>query len=154
MSLNKINPKIFRHIFNLYGPFLGAGIRVDRISSDWREFDMSMKLRWYNRNYVGVHFGGSLYAMVDAPYMLIASKLLGDDYVIWDKAAEIEFIKPGKGRVRAHFTITDQQLEEARKHMANGDKYLPIYSVDILDEDNDVVARAHKTLYMRKKREQ
>jgi uncharacterized protein DUF4442 len=55
----------------LYPPYLGAGIRVTRVSHDFREIDVQMGLRWWNRNYVGTHFGGSLYSMIDPSLMLM-----------------------------------------------------------------------------------
>ncbi|MBI3536769.1 MAG: DUF4442 domain-containing protein, partial [Chloroflexi bacterium] len=66
---------ILRHL-NLYPPFVGAGIR-SKISRDHRRIEVWMKLRWYNLNAVGTHFGGSLYAMCDPWFMLILIKALG-----------------------------------------------------------------------------
>jgi hypothetical protein len=96
-----------KFVLNLYGPYLGAGIRIRNISLDWRQLQVSMKLRWYNRNAVGTHFGGSLYSMVDPHLMLLLMKLIGKGYTIWDQAAEITFKEPGKGTVSAIITITD-----------------------------------------------
>ena len=56
---------LFRLMMNLYPPFLGAGIRVKRVTSDYREIDVEMGLHFYNRNFVGTHFGGNLLAMTD-----------------------------------------------------------------------------------------
>src|SRR5437868_13852984 len=81
---------------NLWPPFLGAGIRVKRIASDMKAIDVEMKLRWWNANYVGTHFGGSLFAMTDAFYMLMLMANLGRDYIVWDRAASIRYRKPGK----------------------------------------------------------
>ncbi|MCG8563637.1 MAG: hypothetical protein MI747_00990 [Desulfobacterales bacterium] len=61
----KLTPRLIKWGLNIYGPFVGAGIKMEYIAQDWRSARVSMKLRWYNRNIMGVHFGGSLYAMVD-----------------------------------------------------------------------------------------
>ena len=74
-----------------------------------------MKLRFWNRNYVGTHYGGSLYSMADPFYMLMLMENLGRDYIVWDKAASIRFRKPGKGRVKAEFRLTDAQLDDIRE---------------------------------------
>ncbi|HMV43035.1 MAG TPA: hypothetical protein PKD50_10905, partial [Leptospiraceae bacterium] len=50
----------FRLLLNFYFPYLGAGITVTHISKDFRRFDVKMRLRGYNRNFVQTHFGGSL----------------------------------------------------------------------------------------------
>ena len=149
----KLTPRLFRWILNIYGPYLGAGIRVERISADWREIQVSMKLRWFNRNAVGTHFGGSLYSMVDPHLMLMLMNLLGKDYIVWDKSAEIDFIRPGRGRVMANFTITDDDLQAIRNNTAQGEKYLPHFSIRVIDTEGKLVARIKKILYIRRKTE-
>ena len=74
---------------NVWPPFAGAGIRVVRLDADWRAIDVEMKLRFWNSNYVGTHYGGSLYSMTDPFYMLMLIENLGREYVVWDKAATI-----------------------------------------------------------------
>lgn len=147
--LNK--PSNLATVMNLYGPYLGAGVRVETISKDFRYARVSMKLKWYNRNYVNTHFGGSLYSMTDPFFMLLIMNNLGREYVVWDKAADVDFIKPGKGKVTAEFTLTDAMLEDIRLQTDSGDKYLPSYPVEVKDESNEVVARINKVLYIRKK---
>ena len=140
-----------KRILNWYGPYLGAGVKLEHIAEDWREVRVAMHMRWYNRNAVGTHFGGSLYAMIDPHYMLMLMKLLGQDYIVWDKAAHIEFIKPGTGTVRATMQVTEQQLNDIYLNTHNGEKYLPEFIVEIHNEVGELVAKAHKTLYVRKK---
>jgi len=140
-----------RRLINLWPPFLFTGIHATRISPDYREVDCQLSLRWYNRNYVGTHFGGSLFAMTDPWYMLMLMPLLGRDYFVWDQQAGIEFIAPGRGKVTARFRIDDATLAEIRERTANGEKYLPQFVIDIVDEQNELIARITKTLYVRKK---
>ena len=136
----------------MFGPYRGAGIRVEHIADDFSEATVSMRLRWYNTNYVGTHFGGSLYSMVDPFYMLLLMNRLGRDYIVWDKAAFIDFIRPAKGKVSAHFVLTEQMLEDVRHNTADGNKYQPCWPVEIHDEAGELVARIDKTLYIRRKR--
>jgi len=132
--------RLLRWLMNFYPPYLGAGIRVRHISDDFRQAQVRMGLRWYNRNYVGTQFGVSLASMTDPFFLLMLLQNLGDDYVVWDKAANIEFVSPGKGRVYADFTITEQLLDEIRQHTAGGDKYLPRLHVEVRDEQGTLVA--------------
>jgi acyl-coenzyme A thioesterase PaaI-like protein len=141
-----------RRILNIYGPYLGAGVKVDYLAKDFREAHVSMKLSWYNRNYVGTHFGGSLFSMADPFYMLLLMNNLGRDYIVWDASASIDFVSPGRGRVHARFVVSDAMLEEIRQQTANGDKFLPRYEVLIKDDDDNLVARVQKQLYIRRKR--
>ncbi len=146
-----MNHRAFRLLLNLYPPYLGAGVRVRHVSPDFREIVVEMPLRFFNRNYVGTHFGGSLYAMVDPFYMLMLIKNLGPDYIVWDKAASIEFVKPGRGTVRAHFRLDEKVLDEIKEKVKDGGKYLPTFTVPVVDRHGDVVARVEKVLYVRKK---
>jgi hypothetical protein len=142
---------MLKYRINLYPPFLGAGIRVKHIAPDYREVIVTMKLSWYNRNYVGTHFGGSLAAMTDPFYMLMLIHILGKEYTVWDKTSTIDFIAPGRGTVTAHFTLKDDQVAEIKSKTANGDPYYPEFSVDIVNETREIIARVNKKLYVRKK---
>jgi acyl-coenzyme A thioesterase PaaI-like protein len=140
-----------RRVLNWYGPYLGAGVKIEYIADDWHEIRVAMHMKWYNRNAVGTHFGGSLYAMIDPHFMLMLMKLLGKDYIVWDKSAQIDFIKPGTGTVRAVMKISADDLAEITNMTQSGDKYLPKYEVEIIDQQGELVARAIKTLYIKKK---
>jgi len=114
---------------------------------------VEMPLRFYNRNYVGTHFGGSLYAMVDPFYMLMLIQILGPEYVVWDRSARIDFIKPGRGRMRADFDISPETVAEIKDRTVGGEKYLPTFTADIVGPEEAVVARATKELYIRRRRD-
>ena len=143
--------RLLRWAMNFYPPYLGAGVRIQHIAGDFREVRVKMGLGWYNRNYVRTQFGGSLYSMTDPFFMLMVMENLGSDYIVWDKAASIDFIAPGKGPVYADFRIEEALLDEIRQRTAGGDKYLPQLHVDVHDGDGTLVARVHKTLYVRLK---
>jgi acyl-coenzyme A thioesterase PaaI-like protein len=137
-------------MFNLYPPYLGAGVRV-RVSPDLRTFHVRMRLRFWNRNYVGTHFGGSLYSMCDPFFMLILFKALGPGYIVWDKQATIRFRRPGRGTVNATFHIPQERIDEIRAAADAAGKTEPVFRVDVLDEAGEVVAEVEKLLYVRKK---
>lgn len=147
-----MKPGLFRRLMNLWPPFLFTGIRVTRISADYREVDVALPLTWYNRNYVGTHFGGSLFAMTDPFYMLMLMTILGRDYIVWDKSAAIDFVAPGRGRVTAAFRLDEALIDEIRERTKDGDKYLPEFEIDVVDGAGMLVARVTKTLYIRRKR--
>jgi len=137
-------------LINLYPPFLGAGIRSWRI--DEYTTQVEMKLTVLNRNILGTHFGGSLYAMCDPWFVLILMRALGPDYIVWDKAANIQFIQPGRGKVVATFHIPVERVDEIRQEADNNRKTEPTLTVDVLDEQGQVVARVEKLLYVRKRK--
>jgi acyl-coenzyme A thioesterase PaaI-like protein len=140
-----------RRWMNIWPPFLFSGIRILSISDDFREAVIELRSRKLNMNYVGVHFGGAIFSMTDPFHMLLTMNLLGRGYVVWDKAARIEYLKPGKGTLRAHFRITDEMLADVRDNtLQDGDKYFPEWPVEVLNTDGETVARVFKTLYIRK----
>jgi len=134
---------------NAWPPFLGAGIRVTRMASN--AIDVEMRLRFWNRNYVGTHFGGSLYSMTDPFFMLMLLENLGPEYLVWDKAATIRFKKPGRGKVRAEFRLSDEQIDEIRQAVAANGKTEPTFAVQVKDEAGEVVAEVEKVLWVKRK---
>ena len=145
------NPESLRAQLNAYPPYAGGGVLVTHIAEDASEIRVEMPLTEQNLNLVGTHFGGSLYAMVDPHLMILLMQRLGPDYVVWDKEATIGFRKPGVGTVHATVRVTDEAIAAMRAATANGDKCLPQWTLEVLDEGDEVVATVLKTLYVRRK---
>lgn len=142
---------LFKILVNSWPPLFFAGIKLTYLAADYREAHVTLKLRWYNRNYVGVQYGGSLMSMTDPWYMLLLMHNLGGDYFVWDKHAEIDYVAPGKTHVHAHFKISEETLADIREQTASGEKYIPEFSVDILDDHNKLVARVKRRVYIKLK---
>jgi acyl-coenzyme A thioesterase PaaI-like protein len=153
MSLLFHHPRLFRRALTWFPPYWGTGIRVAEVAPDFGRVVVEMKATALNRNAFGTHFGGSLYAMCDPFYCLMLVARLGPAYVVWDQAARIDFIKPGRGKVRAVFEWSDAQLQDIVTQAEGGQKVLPEREVLITDEAGDMVARVHKTLYVRRKKQ-
>ena len=151
--MRKVSARTVRRVLNLWPPFLFAGIRAVELADDFRHARVELRMRPWNRNYVGTHFGGSLFAMTDPFWMLMVLNTIGDDYIVWDKAATIEFEKPGRGTVAAEFRLDDATLDELRAAAAGGDKVLRWFEAPVRDASGEVVAMVRKQLYVRRKRE-
>ena len=147
-----MNAKLLKFGMNIWPPFLGAGIKVHNISADYKSASVSLKMSFLNTNVSGVHFGGSLFAMTDPFFMIMVQHNLGKDYIVWDRAAKIDFIKPGKGRVKASFDIAHDQIEEIKLSAEAGEKVFKDFTVEVKNQLGEVVASIVKTLYIRKKR--
>ncbi|OUR93552.1 hypothetical protein A9Q84_18970 [Halobacteriovorax marinus] len=147
----KLLSKYLFQILNIYPPYLGAGVKSKKLNKEGTKVLVTMKLSALNANYVGTHFGGSLYSMCDPFYMLMLMQIIGKDYLVWDKSASIEFKKPGKGKVSALFEISPAEVEDILANTKDGKPYEPKFSVDVLDEDQNLVARVEKTLWVKKK---
>lgn len=143
--------RLFYWLLNFYPPYAGAGIGA-KGSPDLRRFEVTMKERPWNRNVFGTHFGGSLYSMCDPFFVLILSEQLGRDYIVWDKAAKVRFVRPGKGTVKALFELPPGELERVKAEVESAGKAEPTYTVEVKNAAGEVVAQVEKLLYVRKKR--
>lgn len=152
LSSFQVTANTLKWVLRIYAPYLGAGIKVLEIADDYSYTKVKMPLRFYNKNYFGTHFGGSLYSMVDPFYCLMLVERLGKDYIVWDKGADINFVSPGKGTVYAEFRISTEEVEHIRGQAENGSPVTPHFTVDIVDAQGTVVAHVDKRLYVRKKK--
>ena len=139
-------------MLNLWPPLLFAGIHVQEISPDFRHARVRLRRTPFTTNYVGTQFGGSLFAMTDPFWMLLVMRNLGPGYVVWDKAGEIEFVRPARTAVTARFEVTDDVLSELRQAADDGTKVLRWFSTDVVADDGTVVARVRKQLHIRRAR--
>jgi acyl-coenzyme A thioesterase PaaI-like protein len=145
--------RALRRVLNLWPPFLFSGIRVLELADDFSRARVVLKRQWYNRNFVGTHFGGSLFAMTDPFWMVMALCRLGDRYIVWDKSAAIEFVEATKAPVFAEFVLGDATLDEIRAATAGGEKCLRWFETEVRTADGEVIARVRKELYVRRKRD-
>lgn len=149
-----MKPSTLKRGMNFWPPFFFAGIRIRHIADDWRTVDVELRQRRLNMNYVGTHFGGSLFSMTDPFFMLMLMNILPKDYTVWDKSARIDFIKPGKGLLRARFVVTDTMIEEILAATPNeGDLVCPTWTILIEDQAGDTVAKIDKTLHIRHRKD-
>jgi hypothetical protein len=142
---------MWRWGFNFFPAYRGTGGRVTYIAGDWREIRIKLPLNWRTRNYVGTIFGGSLYGAVDPFYMIMFIKLLGPQYIVWDKAATIRFRKPGRAALTARFVLTDEELAAIRAATATEPSVDRTYVVELVDAAGVVHASIEKTIYIRRK---
>lgn len=143
----------FRHFINLWPPFLFNCIRVQSVAKDWTAARVVLRLRPWNRNYVGTQFGGNLFSMTDPFWMLLVMHQLGKDYYVWDQAASIKFVAPGKNDVYADFKLEPKVVEELRAAAAGGEKVLRWFEVKVKTASGEVIARVRKQIYVRLKPE-
>ena len=146
-------PNMARFIFNLYKPFRGAGIKVVSISSDFRTIKVEMPLRKTNKNIMGSHFGGSLYAMADPFFMYMLMQALGSRYYVWDQEATIRFLKPAYSNVLATYQLRPSEIDQIVKQTALGQKCLHAFKTVITQSDGQVVAEIEKIVYCRLKKQ-
>lgn len=143
--------RLMRWGFNFFPAYRRTGARITYISADWQEVHISLPLNWKTKNYVGTIFGGSMYGAVDPVYMVMFIKLLGPEYIVWDKVASIQFKNPGRSMLQAKFLIEDQELQTIREELRTKAKIDRAYQIELRDKDNNICALVEKTIHFRKK---
>ena len=143
--------RIFRWGFNFFPAYRGTGGRIVYIAEDWHEVRVKLPLNWRTRNYVGTIYGGSIYASIDPIYMLMLMKILGPEFIVWDKAARIRFRKPGRETLFVNFRLEPGEIAEIKTLTASEKSIDRIYNVELKDRQGIVHASIEKTLYVAKK---
>jgi acyl-coenzyme A thioesterase PaaI-like protein len=143
--------RLMRWGFNFFPAYRRTGARITYIANDLHEVRIKLPLTWKTRNYVGTMFGGSMYAAVDPIFMLMFIKLLRPEYVVWDKAATIQFKRPGRSTLRARFEIQKPELKAIREELERNSALDRVYRIELLDENGSICAVIEKTIYFKKK---
>jgi acyl-coenzyme A thioesterase PaaI-like protein len=151
MGRKKLFSKNLKMI-NFWPPFIGAGIKVKKINEQRTRFDVSMRLTSRNKNIFGTQFGGTLYAMTDPFYAFILFLNLGEDYIVWDKSASIDFVSPGRSRVNAVIEITEEEIKRIKEEVDKIGKNTYHFSTNVVDKDLNIVAKVNKEIYVRYKK--
>ncbi|MGC3818960.1 DUF4442 domain-containing protein [Acinetobacter sp. G11] len=145
-------PAISKFLLNRYAPYRGAGIEIDKVDLANYHTRIKMPLTRKNQNIVGVHFGGSLYSMVDPFYMLILMHHLGSKYIVWDKSASIQFLSPGRGTVYADIRLDSTEIDRIKQLAENHEPVYRNYNLNIFDESGVRIAEVQKIVYIRRKK--
>lgn len=138
--------------FNSWPTLATQGVKVVELADDFTRAVIRMDITEENANYMGTAFGGSLFSMLDPFLVILSVNQLGGDYVVWDKAAEIEFIAPGVSSVHATIEMPPETVAELRQAAEGGKKVLRWFEIPITAEDGSLVANVRRQLYVRERR--
>lgn len=141
----------YRWLINLWPCYLGTGARLTFLASDWRSLRVKIPLGWRTKNAYGTHFGGSLYAAIDPMFVLMFRKVFGPEVVVWDKAASIQFKRPGRSHLFAELAIDEAELGAIRTALLDGPKVDRTYTVELRDTQGDVHALVEKVVHFRRR---
>ena len=149
--MESIKTKLLRIQFNFFPAFRRTGGRITYIAHDYFEIRIKLPLNWKTRNYVGTIYGGSIYASVDPIYMMMLIKILGSDYIIWDKAATIRFKKPGRSTLYATFRLEQKEIDFIKNELTQKEKIDRVYYIELVDNQGVVHAYVEKVLHIKNK---
>ena len=143
--------RLTRWRLNFFPAYRGTGAWITYIADDWREVRIKLALTWRTRNYVGTIFGGSMYGAVDPIYMVMLIRILGPAYVVWDKGATIQFKRPGRSTLHAHFILAAPEIDAIKAGLTARSAIERNYQVDLIDANGVIHATVTKTLHIRRK---
>lgn len=137
--------------WNLWPPLLFSGIKIQHISPDFRHIKVKLKLRFWNANYVGTAYGGSIFSMTDAFFMVMLLKNLGNEYIVWDKAASIKYLKPGKTDLHVEYKVSQEDIDAIKAYLEAEEKMDWQRQVIVHDANGEHIADVTRILYIRKR---
>ena len=123
--------------------------RITKASKDLLNIEIKIPISYKNKNYVNSIFGGSLFSAVDPIPMVQLINIIGNDYVVWDKSAEIRFKRPAKEDVYAAFTYTIDEIANIKEEVKEKDE-IEIRKTTILTnkDKSTIFCEVKKTLYI------
>lgn len=139
---------IYKYGFNWSPMYRRTTAKLIEVSDDLHYVKIRLKLNWKNRNYAGSIFGGSMLAATDPIYMIQLIQILGDDFVVWDKAVEAKYKRPAKSIIHGEFIFTPEEIETIKQNVTKTKETDFIKTMNLVDEKQNIIATFKKTLYI------
>ena len=141
--------KAFKYGFNWSPMYRRSNARIIAVSKDLMKIEIRLPLTYKNVNYMNSMFGGSMFAAVDPIPMIQLVSILGKEYVVWDKSAEIYFKRPAKENLFATFEFSNEEDEEIKSRVKS-EKEISISKSTILTNKigDTVYCEVKKTIYI------
>ncbi|NRT12454.1 PaaI family thioesterase [Flavobacterium sp. 14A] len=141
--------KLFKHGFNYSPMYRRSTARIVSISEDLLQVKIKLPISYKNKNYVNSIFGGSMFAAVDPIPMIQLMHLLGDDFVVWDKSAEIFFKKPARENLYADFIFTTTEVDAIVNRLKTESEIEVTKRTQLTNHERTVIyCEVHKTIYI------
>lgn len=148
---NEWKTRLVRLGFNLHPAYRRTGGRVDYVSPDMTLIRVRLPLSRGTRNLAGTIFGGSLFSITDGPHPAMLIMGLGRDYIVWDKAASIQYKKPGRSTLFADCIVTAEEIAEVRDILTRQPEIDRIYRVELKDRNGVIHSVVERTVYIANK---
>lgn len=146
-----LKSRLWRLIYNLLPLIRGTGSRLTFLSGDWHEAHLRLGMNLRTRNYAGTIFGGAMFSAADPVYFIQLYNLLGNEYILWDKAAKIQFLRPGQTALKAIFHINSSEIDLIKRQLATHPECEHTFYITWLDQHDRKVATIHKNIYIAQK---
>lgn len=142
---------VYKYGFNWSPMYRRTTAKLITVSDDLLYVKIRLKLNWKNRNYAGTMFGGSMLSATDPIYMIQLIQILGNNYVVWDKAVEARYKRPAKSTIYGEFVFTKEEIESLKQKVSKSHETDIIKTMHLVDEKKNIIATFNKTLYIAEK---
>lgn len=142
--------KWLRWRFNWFPPFRRTGAHLTFISEDMLEARVRLPLDRRTRNPHGSIYGGALYSAVDPIHAVIIARKLGPGYVVWMKAATIQFKRPSRSAVTAHVRMPASEIESIREELRDRRKTDREFPLSLVDESGTETVSVVFTIHVQR----
>jgi hypothetical protein len=140
---------LFKHGFNLSPMYRRSTARIISISKDLFRVTIKLPISYKNKNYVSSIFGGSMFSAVDPIPMVQLINILGDDFVVWDKSAQIFFKRPARESLYADFEYTQKEIDAIKYDVIQNKEIEVVKRTKLTNKNRDkIFCEVHKTIYI------
>jgi acyl-coenzyme A thioesterase PaaI-like protein len=139
---------IYKYGFNWSPMYKRTTAKLIEVSDNLYYVKIRLKLNWKNRNYSGSIFGGSMLAATDPIYMIQLIQILGDNYVVWDKAVEARYKRPAKSTIYGEFIFSSEEITNIKKSVSENNETDIVKTLNLVDEKQNIIATFNKTVYI------
>ncbi|MDO6813189.1 PaaI family thioesterase [Tenacibaculum soleae] len=143
---------IFKYGFNVSPMYRRSTGKIIEVSEDLFNVKVKIPISYKNKNYVGSVFGGSLFSATDPIFMIQLMNILGNDYVVWDKSANIKFKRPARETSYVDFVFTVNEIQQIKERVKNEQEIDLQKEINITNKEASVIyAEISKTIYIANK---
>lgn len=147
-----VSENVLKWAMRFYPPMLFQRIWVKRFHPEFRGVEVKVFKSILNINYNKSIFGGTIYAAADPFYAVLFYQLMlrkGYKIIVWQKAAEVFFLKPGRSDLYFNIYISVEEIDHICSLMESDGKAEHRCMLEITDSEGDVTARVSNLVYIR-----
>ncbi len=151
-DLDDTNPKtLMKHFYSLPST-ANTGAEVTYISENLDHVSLTIPLNDKTKNMMGIIYGGIMYSATDFVYLTMLWYRLGLDYMLIDKSAEVQYLRPGLGDLSVDFYLPEETVQSIIDELKTEKSTLREFIIEIKDNKQKTVCKITKSIYIRKAR--
>ena len=135
-----------------YPPLFFQRILVTRFDKGFRGAEVKIKKSFFNKNYNGSIFGGTIFSAADAFYPVLLYQVLthkGYKIRAWSHSLAIRFRKPAKTDLHFKINLSDEIIDDCEQVLNTIGKYRRTFPIEIYDKNEVLCVSVLIKVYIR-----